>query len=146
MNLADLALMFASSFLAATILPVVSEAVLAGLSAVEGADLVLLVVVATVGNTLGAIVNWAIGRWLLHWRDHRWFPIKGRALDRASAVFNRWGRWSLLLAWTPFLGDPLTFVAGILRVPFWPFTILVAAGKGARYVVVAGAAAEWMPV
>lgn len=143
-ELADLALMFASAFLAATLLPVVSEAVLAGFSRLDGADLVLLVVVATIGNTLGSVVNWALGRWFVHWRDRKWFPIKGKSLDHASRVFNKWGLPSLLLAWTPFLGDPLTFVAGVLRAPFWPFLIYVAIGKGARYILVAGAAAEWL--
>lgn len=136
MTLADALLMFGSAFLAATILPVVSEAVLAGLSTLEGADLYWLVVIATVGNTLGAVVNWAVGRWCLHWTDRKWFPIKPGHLERASRVFNRWGQPSLLLAWTPFLGDPLTFVAGVLKVPFWPFLFYVTLGKGARYIVV----------
>lgn len=141
---ADLLIMFASAFLAATILPVVSEAVLAGFSAMQGADLALLVVVATVGNVLGAVVNWWIGGWLTHWQDRKWFPIKAKNLDHASRVFNRWGQPSLLLAWTPFLGDPLTFVAGLLRVPIVPFLIYVTIGKAARYVIVAGLADAWL--
>lgn len=140
----DLAVMFAASFLAATILPVVSEAVLAGFSALDGADLALLVTVATVGNVLGSVVNWVLGRWLEHWKDKRWFPIKEKSLDHASRVFNRWGQPSLLLAWTPFLGDPLTFVAGLLRVPIVPFLIYVTIGKAARYILIAAAAAEWL--
>jgi membrane protein YqaA with SNARE-associated domain len=144
MDLADLAIMFASSFLAATILPVVSEAVLAGFAGLGGGDLVALVLVATVGNVLGAVVNWWIGGWLTHWQDKKWFPIKAKNLDHASRVFNRWGQPSLLLAWTPFLGDPLTFVAGILRVPIVPFLVYVTIGKAARYILVAAAAAEWL--
>ena len=144
MDLADLAIMFASSFLAATILPVVSEAVLAGFAGLGGGDLVALVLVATVGNVLGAVVNWWIGGWLTHWQDKKWFPIKAKSLDHASRVFNRWGQPSLLLAWTPFLGDPLTFVAGILRVPIVPFLVYVTIGKAARYILVAAAAAEWL--
>jgi len=135
--------LFLSAFLAATILPVSSEAVLAVLGSAEGADLVWLVTVATVGNTLGALVNWALGRWCLHWRDRRWFPVKGASLDRATAWMEARGRWLLLLAWLPVVGDPLTFAAGVLRVHVVPFTVLVGIGKGARYVVVAALAASW---
>jgi len=144
MDFSDLAIMFASSFLAATILPVVSEAVLAGFSSVEGANIVLLVTVATVGNVLGAVVNWWIGGWLTHWQEKKWFPIKAKNLEHASRVFNKWGQPSLLLAWTPFLGDPLTFVAGLLRVPIIPFLIYVTIGKSVRYILVAAGAAAWL--
>lgn len=134
--------LFASAFLAATLLPVSSEAVLAWLAAAHGADAVGLVLVATAGNTLGALVNWALGRWCAHWRDRRWFPVKPAALERATGWMQRRGRLLLLLSWVPVVGDPLTFAAGVLRVRFVPFTLLVALGKGARYVAVF-AAARW---
>jgi membrane protein YqaA with SNARE-associated domain len=134
--------LFASAFLAATLLPVSSEAILAYLGTAEGADAVGLVAVATAGNTLGAIVNWVLGRWCLHWRERLWFPIKPAALDRATGWMERGGLWLLLLAWVPVVGDPLTFAAGMLRVRFLPFTVLVALGKGARYVAVL-AVARW---
>ena len=134
--------LFASAFLAATILPVSSEAVLAYLASAEGADAVGLVLVATAGNTLGAIVNWVLGGWCLHWRERRWFPVKGAALDRATAWMERRGLWLLLFAWVPVVGDPLTFAAGVLRARFLPFVALVATGKGVRYVAVF-AAARW---
>ena len=95
-----------------------------------------LVALATVGNTLGAWINWALGRYFLSWRGRRWFPIKPERLDKATAWFGRYGVWSLLLAWLPVVGDPLTFAAGVLKVNVWKFLVLVAAGKGARYVVV----------
>jgi len=135
--------LFASAFLAATLLPVSSEAVLAWLAAAHGADAAGLVLVATAGNTLGALLNWALGRWCVRWRDRRWFPVKPEALARATAWMERRGRYLLLLAWVPVVGDPLTFAAGVLRVPVVPFTLLVAAGKGARYVAVF-AAARWL--
>jgi membrane protein YqaA with SNARE-associated domain len=128
--------LFVTAFLAATLLPVSSEALLAWLAAAEGADALALIAVATAGNTLGSIVNWALGRWCLHWRDHRWFPVKPEPLRRATSWMESRGRWMLLLAWVPIVGDPLTFAAGVLRVPLVPFTAIVAVGKGLRYVAV----------
>jgi len=130
--------LFLSSFLAATFLPVVSEAVIAGLAASGDYQTLWLLVVASVGNTLGSVVNWLMGRFLIQYQYRGWFPVKPKQLDRASRVFNRWGVWSLLLAWTPFLGDPLTFVAGVLRVPFPLFLLLVAISKTGRYAVLLG--------
>ena len=134
----DYLAVFASAFLAATILPVASEVVLVGSSAMEGANITALLAVASVGNTLGSVVNWLVGRFLLRWRERRWFPIGAAALERATAWFARFGVWSLLLAWLPIVGDPLTLVAGVLRVNFWLFVALVALGKTARYALVLG--------
>jgi len=132
--------LFATALLAATLIPVSSEVVLGALSAAEGADIWWLVGVASLGNTLGAAINWVLGRACLRWRDRRWFPVKPDALARATHRFNRFGSWSLLFAWLPVVGDPLTFAAGVLRVNFWLFLALVAAGKTARYAVIAGVA------
>ena len=129
---------FTTAFLAATLLPAASEAVLAGTALAGGADTVLLLAVASAGNTLGSVVNWGLGRYLWRWRDHRWFPVRAPALERVSGWFNRFGIWSLLFAWLPVVGDPLTLVAGVLRVKFLPFLILVAIGKTARYALVLG--------
>jgi membrane protein YqaA with SNARE-associated domain len=81
-------------------------------------------------------VNWLLGRYLIHFRHRRWFPVKPALLDRATAWYQTWGFWSLLLAWAPFIGDPLTLVAGILRENFWVFLALVTLGKAARYIAV----------
>ena len=134
----DYLAVFASAFLAATILPAASEVVLVGSSAMEGANITALLAVASVGNTLGSVVSWLVGRFLLRWRERRWFPIGAAALERATAWFARFGVWSLLLAWLPIVGDPLTLVAGVLRVNFWLFVALVALGKTARYALVLG--------
>ena len=134
----DYLAVFASAFLAATILPAASEVVLVGSSAVEGANITALLAVASVGNTLGSVVSWLVGRFLLRWRERRWFPIGAAALERATEWFARFGVWSLLLAWLPIVGDPLTLVAGVLRVNFWLFVALVALGKTARYALVLG--------
>ena len=129
--------LFVSAFAAATILPLSSEAVLSALVAAEGFDIWFLIGIASIANTLGAAVNWVLGRYCLRWRDHRWFPVSASALDRASTWFARYGQVSLLFAWVPIVGDPITFAAGILRVPFWRFLLLVAIGKTLRYVAVA---------
>lgn len=130
--------LFVSAFLAATIFPVVSEAVISGLAATGSYDSFWLLIVASTGNTLGSVVNWVLGRFLYNHRESRWMPVKAHHLERASRIFNKWGVWSLLLAWTPIIGDPLTFIAGVLRVPFPVFIVLVAISKTARYAVLLG--------
>lgn len=130
--------LFLSSLLAATVIPFSSEAVLVGMDVSGHFSTAGLFAAATVGNTLGSVVNWGLGRFCLHWRDRKWFPVKPRELERGSRLFNRWGVPSLLFAWLPVVGDPLTFVAGILRTPFWVMLPLVALGKGARYAVLLG--------
>ena len=128
--------LFISAFLAATLLPFSSEAVLAALYAVGEHDSWVLWIVATAGNTLGGVLNWALGRFCLNWQERRWFPFKENQLSPAQGWFERYGKWSLLMAWLPIVGDPITFVAGMLRVRFGLFVILVGLGKGVRYAVV----------
>ena len=126
-------LLFGSAFLAATILPFYSEVVLFALLR-EGGDPVLLVVVATLGNTLGAVVNWLLGRYLLHFQDRRWFYFSRTQIEKAQRWYQRYGFWSLLLAWAPVGGDALTLIAGIMKVRLWLFLLLVGSGKALRYV------------
>ena len=128
--------LFVSAFLAATIVPFSSEAVLGALSVAGGWDVLGLWLVASIGNTLGAVVNWALGRWLLHYHEHKWFPFKQYDLEKADKWFQRYGVWSLLLSWVPIIGDPITFAAGFLRVRFSVFIVLVGLAKSARYGVV----------
>ena len=128
--------MFASAFLAATFVPFASELTLAaGIAA--GGSLFWLVVAATLGNTLGAVVNWILGRFIERFRDRNWFPADASRLQRAQAWFRRYGVWSLLLAWLPIVGDALTVIAGVMRIHIVPFLILVGTGKALRYVVLA---------
>jgi membrane protein YqaA with SNARE-associated domain len=129
--------LFLSAFAAATVLPLSSEAVLSALIAAGGFHIWLLVSIASIANTLGSAINWILGRYCLRWRDNRWFPVTTSALGRASKWFAQYGQCSLLFAWVPIVGDPLTFVAGILRVSFLRFLLLTAIGKTLRYVVVA---------
>jgi len=134
------AALFAAAFLSATLLPGLSEASLFALVRDGAGGTLTLWLVASVGNTLGSVVNWWFGRFCLRWRDRRWFPVSARQLDRGTRLFRRYGLWSLLFAWLPVVGDPLTFAAGVLRAPFVAFLILVAIGKAARYAVVLGIA------
>ncbi len=124
--------LFSSAFIAATLLPAVSEVHL-GLLLHQGLNPLLLWLAATTGNTLGACVNYWLGTQLLRFQGKPWFPVKPRQLDKAHRQFQRYGVWSLLLAWLPVVGDPLTFIAGILRCNPWLFVALVGLGKGLRY-------------
>jgi len=128
-------LLFCFSFLAATILPFSSEVVLYSLLQ-QGEPGLLLVGVAALGNTLGAAVNWYLGRFLLHYQDRRWFYFKRDQVEKMQHWFQKYGIWSLLFAWMPFGGDVLTFIAGVMKVRFWIFIILVGIGKSLRYLIV----------
>ena len=128
--------LFAISFLAATILPFSSELTLAGLIATSDYDNLLLLVVASFGNVLGSVVNWALGFYSRNLTTKKWFPFKETQIERSSKWFKKFGKWSLLFAWVPVVGDPLTLVAGILRVKFIDFIILVGIGKVSRYIFV----------
>jgi len=127
--------LFGAAFLAATVVPFYSEFAVAGAMA-AGAPALAVLVVATAGNTAGAVLNWFLGRGIEHFRERRWFPVRTTELERAQRWFQRYGVWSLLLAWLPIGGDALTVIAGVMRVRFDLFVLLTAIGKGARYVVV----------
>ncbi|EPX87020.1 YqaA family protein [Salipiger mucosus] len=137
-ELAALGGLFAAAFGAATILPFQSEVVFVALQLREAAPLVLIVLVASVGNVLGAVVNYLMGMGIEHYRHRRWFPVTESQLDRAQRWYARWGVWTLLLSWAP-LGDAFTVVAGIMRTPWWLFAALVTVAKTGRYVVLAWA-------
>lgn len=136
--------LFAVAFAAATILPMQSEAALAGLLLTESFPTGSLVLVASAGNVLGSVANWLIGRGIERFRDRKWFPVGPAMLDRAMKWYHRHGRWSLLLSWMPIVGDPLTVVAGVLREPLWSFVALVTAAKAGRYLVVAAITLSWI--
>lgn len=125
-------ILFSSAFLAATILPFYSEVVLFAYLQ-QGLNPWTLVMVATLGNTLGGVVNWALGLYLQHFKDRRWFYFSEKQLVRAQAWFQRYGVWTLLLAWLPIGGDALTLIAGIMRVRLPLFLVLVGTGKALRY-------------
>ena len=128
--------LFGISFLAATILPFSSELSLAGLISTSNFNNSLLLIAASLGNVLGSVVNWFIGFYLRNFTSKKLFFFNEIQITRSSKWFEKFGKWSLLLAWVPILGDPLTLVAGLLRVRFLDFIILVAIGKVSRYLVV----------
>jgi len=139
-----LAGLFGVAFLAATLFPFQSEALLLGLLAGGGHSAWALLAAASLGNTLGAVANWALGRFLIGFQDRRWFPVKSAVYERARRLFLRWGLWTLPFAWLPFVGDALTVVAGALRVRLPVFIALVALGKTARYAILLAGARAWM--
>ena len=128
--------LFFISFLAATILPFSSELTLAGLISTSNYDNLILLVVASFGNVLGSVFNWSLGFYSRNLSTKKWFPFKETQIERSSKWFSKFGKWSLLFAWLPIVGDQLTFVAGLLRVRFLDFIILVAIGKVSRYLIV----------
>ena len=134
--LTEYALLFLSAFIAATVLPFYSEAFLYVL--LQSAPSALWpVLIATAGNVLGSCVNWWLGRGILHFRHRRWFYFNEEQIERAQRGFQRYGLWTLLFAWVPVIGDPLTLIAGVMRVRFRVFVLLVTIGKAARYGVIA---------
>ena len=128
--------LFGISFLAATILPFSSELSLAGLISTSNFNNLLLLIAASLGNILGSVVNWLIGFYSRNFYSKKWFPFNEMQITRSSKWFEKFGKWSLLFAWVPILGDPLTLVAGLLRVRFLDFIILVAIGKVSRYLII----------
>jgi membrane protein YqaA with SNARE-associated domain len=130
--------LFSAAFLSATVLPGSSEAALLALAAYGSWDMATLVAVATFGNTLGSIPNWWLGIYVETWRNHPRFPVKPTEFERYSAWYARWGLWSLLAAWVPVIGDPLTVMAGVMRTRLWVFLAITGVGKLVRYLVVAG--------
>ncbi len=135
--------LFAAAFLAATLLPAQSEAVLFGLLMTGEHPVWLLLLVASAGNVLGACVNWAMGRGIAELEGRRWFPVKRDQLVKAEDWYRRYGRWSLLLSWLPVIGDPITVVAGVLREPLPVFLALVTLAKAGRYAVIAAVQQGW---
>lgn len=131
--------LFLAALAAATILPMQSEAVLVGMLLTESYPVFALIAVASVGNVLGSLANWTLGRWIERFRHRSWFPVSGRGMERAQGWYRRYGRWSLLASWLPIIGDPITVVAGTLREPLPTFLLLVSVAKIGRYAVLAAA-------
>lgn len=129
--------LFLAAFLAATLIPAQSEAVLVALLLAADQPVWLLLSVATVGNVLGAVVNWAIGTFMMRFADHRRFPFSKPQVQRAQDWYRRCGWWSLFGSWLPLIGDPLTLAAGMMREPLWRFLVVVSIAKFGRYAVIA---------
>ena len=127
--------LFIAAFLAATILPLSSEIVLSSLL-LGGLSPVALITVATIGNVLGSLTNYALGYWASQDLIKRWLKMTDDDFTRARHRFAKYGLLSLCFAWMPVIGDPLTVIAGVLRIRLAWFVLLVLGGKLARYVVI----------
>ena len=128
--------MFALAFGAATLLPLQSEILFVALQLQGTVSLTALVIVASIGNTLGSVVNYILGYQVERFVGRRWFPATPEQMTRAHVWYDKWGVWTLLLSWAP-LGDVITVIAGIMRTKFWLFVLLVGIAKTLRYVVLA---------
>ena len=150
--------LFFSALVAATIMPAQSEAVLVWHISQQPAQVAVFVLVATVGNVLGAVINWGIGRGI-HYGIGRGIgrrigrgigrgiahnhapksqtPPKSNMMQKAEAIWRRYGRVSLFASWVPFIGDPLTVIAGVFREPLPSFLLIVTLAKAGRYIVLA---------
>lgn len=127
--------LFIAAFLAATILPLSSELVLSALL-LNDFNPVVVVALATVGNVLGSLTNYGLGFYGGFAFAKRFLKMERESFNKAQHRYQRYGLFSLLLAWVPVIGDPLTVIAGFLRVNLLWFLLLVTAGKLARYLVI----------
>ena len=126
--------LFTVAFLSATLLPLGSEGLLL-YDISQNNSLILLWIFATLGNTLGSMVNYWVGlkgETYLEEKGH----LSAEKMEKARGFFDRYGGWTLLLSWVPIIGDPLTFIAGVLRYQFKLFIVIVAVAKGTRYAIV----------
>lgn len=135
--------LFFLSFLASTLIPLGSEWLLVTL-VVQGFAPLPVVLVASAGNFLGACTSYYIGVYGSVFLTAKILRMDTADRARAERFFARYGSWSLLLSWLPVVGDPLCVVAGMMKVAFGRFALLVVTGKVARYAAVAWAALEGM--
>ena len=128
-------ILFFSAFISATLLPLGSEALLI-YNIKEGFNVYALLFFATFGNVLGSILNYYLGlkgeEYLV---DKK--LVKQKYIDSSKRYFDRFEAISLLIAWLPIIGDPITFIAGVLRYDFRKFLVLVVISKFSRYLFIA---------
>lgn len=132
------AVLFLSAFAAATVLPLQSEAVLLALLAKGNHSTIALLFFASLGNILGACINWYLGLKIEHYKDKKWFPLSAQQMIRAQLSYQKYGYWTLLLSWVPIIGDPITLIAGLLKENFARFLLLVSLAKVGRYLFLYG--------
>ena len=128
--------LFFAAFGAATLLPLQSEAVLVALLLQAQHASFLLILVASLGNILGSCVNWYLGLKIEQFKNKKWFPISEVKMLKAEKIYQKYGFWSLLLSWTPVIGDPITLIAGLMKEKFWRFLLMVSIAKTARYIFI----------
>jgi membrane protein YqaA with SNARE-associated domain len=128
---------FLSALVAATLIPAQSEAVVLYALFEDRSPVWLILVVATIGNVMGACINWWLGCFALKYQHHRRFPFTPAQITRAQSHYARWGWLSLFASWVPVIGDPITLMAGVMKEPLWRFLLVVTCAKGARYSFIA---------
>lgn len=138
-----LLLLFVSAFGAATLLPLQSEAVLLTLLTQTSYAPILLISVASIGNILGSCVNWWLGVKAEQYKNKKWFPVSDQKLLKAQKIYQHYGFWSLLLSWTPIIGDPITLIAGLMKENIVRFLLLVSVAKIGRYLFIYLAFLAW---
>jgi membrane protein YqaA with SNARE-associated domain len=136
---------FIAAALSASILPGTTEVAMAAVLGLGSATIVPVVAVATAGSVAGSAAQWALGRFLAHYRGHKRFPLKEDAYDRYAAWFQKYGVWAMAMAWLPGVGDVLTLIGGIFRTPFLLSMVLVGIAKGARFALFAYAFVTGLP-
>ena len=124
-------ILFGSAFISATLFPLGSEALLI-YDITQGHNIYLLLFFATFGNSLGSVINYFLGlkgeEYLINKK-----LLNEKYILKAKTYFDKYGAWSILFSWLPIIGDPITFVAGILKYDFKKFLILVIIAKFSRY-------------
>lgn len=126
--------LFGLSFLAATILPMGSEWFFIILL-LNGTELIPATAVAAIGNFLGGLTTYLLGRWGSAFIQDKVLRISSSDIEKAQTLFNRFGIWSLLFSWLPIIGDPLCFLAGMFKTNPLLFSLLVLTGKASRYYI-----------
>ena len=127
--------LFLATFLAATVLPFSSEFVLIALISV-GYDPFLCVITATIGNTLGGMSSYILGRIGDYNRISKWLRMDQSGINKWKPKIDRYGHWTALLCWLPIIGDPIAVALGVFRTKWIPVLILMTVGKGIRYFLV----------
>ena len=135
--------LFIISFLAATILPLGSEWLLVTLI-LQANQIEDVVIVATLGNFLGACTTYGIGFWGSSFLVTKILRIDEARFNKTVLLYRKYGSWSLLLSWVPIIGDPLCLVSGSFRLNFLLFSLFTFSGKLIRYIVVATVTARAM--
>jgi len=130
--------LFFSALISSTLFPGGSEALLL-YRLNDGGNPYAIIAIATVGNVLGSLVTYGMGRIGNEAVHKKWLQMSERRVEQAEIWFDRFGQPALLFAWLPVIGDPLCLVAGLLRNPVWVFLILVMLGKFGRYAFLAWA-------
>ena len=118
-----------------TFFPFASETYLSTLLISEKYNTFLLLSFASLGNILGSVISYVFGYFVNFFLKKLWFPINKYLLQKATDIFKKYGKWSLLLSWVPIIGDPIAFAAGSFRYNILFFLIFVSIGKVARYLL-----------